>query len=103
VAPGGITTLFVTGVGEVTQNLASAFSPATGTPLADLPAPVLPLSVTVGGASAFITFVGITPGLVGTVQVNFAVPSSVPAGTQPVVVTVAGVASPAGNITVLAP
>jgi uncharacterized protein (TIGR03437 family) len=67
-----------------------------------LPAPLLPVSVTVGGVQAFVVFVGITPGLVGTAQLNFAVPPGVAAGTQPVVVTIAGVASPAGNITVTA-
>jgi uncharacterized protein (TIGR03437 family) len=103
VKPGGVATLFVTGIGEVSQTLSTAFSPGQGTPLIDLPAPLLPLSVTVGGVQAFVTFIGITPGLIGTAQLNFGVPPGVPAGVQPVVVTVAGVSSPAGNITVLAP
>jgi uncharacterized protein (TIGR03437 family) len=101
--PGDSFALYATGVGEVSPQLKSAWSPSAGTQLSALPKPLLPVSVTVGGVPAFVPFVGITPGLVGTAQVNFTVPLSVPAGKQPVVVTVAGVSSPAGNITVQAP
>jgi uncharacterized protein (TIGR03437 family) len=101
--PGDSFALYATGVGEVSPQLRSAWSPSAGTQLSALPKPLLPVSVTVGGVPAFVPFVGITPGLVGTAQVNFTVPLSVPAGKQPVVVTVAGVSSPAGNITVQAP
>jgi uncharacterized protein (TIGR03437 family) len=101
--PGDSLALYATGVGEVSPQLKSAWSPTAGTALASLPKPMLPVSVTVGGVQAIVPFLGITPGLVGTAQINFTVPMSVPAGKQPVVVTVAGVSSPAGNITVQAP
>jgi len=39
-----------------------------------------------------VLWAGIPPGLVGSVQVNFMVPASVPVGTQPVVVTGAAMA-----------
>jgi uncharacterized protein (TIGR03437 family) len=103
VKPGGYASLYVNGVGEVSQSFPTAFAVPVGTPLASLPAPLAPLSVTVGGVPAFIQFAGITASLIGTAQVNFAVPLSVSPGMQPVVVTVGGVSSPAGNITVLAP
>jgi uncharacterized protein (TIGR03437 family) len=45
---------------------------------------------------------GIGPGLIGTTQVNFQVPVSVPVGVQPLVVTVNGVASKPVNLTVTA-
>jgi uncharacterized protein (TIGR03437 family) len=98
----GTFALYVTGTGEVSPALKTAYSPSAGTALASLPKPVLPLSATVGGIPAFIQFVGITPGLIGTMQVNLKLPASVPAGVQPVVITVNGVASPAANITVTA-
>jgi uncharacterized protein (TIGR03437 family) len=92
--------LYVTGAGEVSPALKTAYSPAVGTALANLPAPILPVSVTVGGAPAFVEFAGITPGLIGVTQVNILVPASTPTGNQPVVVTVGGVASAAVNIVV---
>lgn len=103
VAQGGITTLYVTGAGDVSPPVATAFAPVSGTPLADLPQPLLPLSVTVGGVPAFIYFAGIPWGLIGTTQVNFLVPASVPVGVQPLVVTVNGVSSKPVNLTVTAP
>jgi uncharacterized protein (TIGR03437 family) len=92
--------LYVTGTGDVTPALKTAYSPAAGTALANLPAPLLPLSVTVGGQPAFVEFAGITPGLIGVTQVNILVPSSTPLGNQPVVVTVGGAASAPVNIVV---
>ncbi len=100
VAPGGTGILFFTGAGDVTPQIFSGFAPAATTPLASLPAPLSPVSVTVGGAPAFVQFLGIPAGLVGVVQLNFVVPSSVAAGPQPVVVTVNGVPSPAAMIQV---
>jgi uncharacterized protein (TIGR03437 family) len=91
---------YVTGTGDVTPALKTAYSPASGTALANLPAPVLPLSVTVGGVPAFLEFAGITPGLIGVMQVNILVPSGTPTGNQPLVVTVGGVASAPVNVVV---
>jgi uncharacterized protein (TIGR03437 family) len=92
--------LYVTGTGEVTPALKTAYSPSTGTALVNLPVPVLPLSVTVGGAPAYVEFAGITPGLIGVTQVNILVPPTTPLGNQPLVVTVAGAASAPVNIVV---
>jgi uncharacterized protein (TIGR03437 family) len=100
VPQGGITTLFLTGSGDVYPQIDTAWAPGSSTPTAYLPAPLLPLSVTVGGVQAFIYFAGIPPGLVGTLQLNIEVPASVPAGVQPLVVTVNGVASKPVNVTV---
>ena len=100
VQQGGITTLFFTGAGVVSPQIDTAFAPSSQTPVYLLPAPVLPLSVTVGGVPAFVYFAGIASGLIGTMQVNFLVPASVPVGVQPLVVTVNGVASKAVNLTV---
>jgi uncharacterized protein (TIGR03437 family) len=100
VRQGGITTLYVTGIGEVSPALKTAYSPSSGTSPASVPKPLLPFSVTVGGVPAFLQYVGISPGLIGTAQVNFTVPASVPPGLQPVVVTVGGVSSPTVNLMV---
>jgi uncharacterized protein (TIGR03437 family) len=66
-----------------------------------LPAPSANVTVSIAGITApSLPFVGITPGLVGVVQINFEVPDSVPAGTQPVIVTVGGKASAPANLVV---
>jgi uncharacterized protein (TIGR03437 family) len=100
VQQGGSSTLYVIGAGEVSPALKTAYSPSATATLASLPRPVLPLSVMVGGVPVFVQFVGISPGLIGTMQVNILVPASVPVGNQPVVVTVGGVASPPVNVVV---
>jgi len=102
VQQGGIATLFFTGAGDVTPPIPTAVAPDPQTPVSLLPVPLLPLSVTVGGVQAFVYFAGIPSGLIGTTQVNFQVPASVPVGVQPLVVTVNGVASKAVNLTVTA-
>jgi len=100
ISQGSIGVLYVTGDGDVTPVLQTGFSPAAGTPLSSLPKSRLPFTVTVGGVETYLAFVGITPGTIGLTQVNFVVPASVPAGIQPVVVTVGGVSSPPVNLTV---
>ena len=42
----------------------------------------------------------VPPGLVGVEQVNYQVPPQAPLGSQPVMVTVSGISSPAVNLTV---
>jgi uncharacterized protein (TIGR03437 family) len=56
--------------------------------------------VTVGGITASTTFAGITPGLVGVMQINFQVPQTVALGPQPVVVTIGTVASAPVTLTI---
>jgi uncharacterized protein (TIGR03437 family) len=99
---GGYATVFLTGAGEVSPaRLTGRAESLTAFPV-NLPKPVLPVSVTVGGVQAFVQFVGLGPGKIGTTQVNFIVPPSVPTGVQPVVVTVGGISSPPVNLTVVA-
>ena len=73
-ARGQTTTLFVTGDGQVSPALATGAAPASGTPLAQLPKSVLPVTVTVAGQKADIAFQGIPSGLVGVTQINYVVP-----------------------------
>jgi len=97
---GDTLTLFITGEGDVSPPLATGASPFFATPVNLLPAPMLPISVTVGGVTAQITFAGIPSGVAGVTQVNFVIPTGAPLGVQSVVVTVGGVASPPVNLTV---
>jgi uncharacterized protein (TIGR03437 family) len=95
VKAGGIATLYLNGAGDVTPTLLTAnFAPPS-----PVIAPVMPLSVTVGGVPALLQFAGLAPGNIGATQVNFYVPASL-SGPQPVVVTVGGASSPPVNVTV---
>ncbi len=96
----GVGTLFITGEGAVAPALATGATPASGTPLASLPKPTQNVTVTVGGISAPIQFIGIPSGLAGVTQINYQVPANAPLGGQPVIVTVGGVASQAATLTV---
>jgi uncharacterized protein (TIGR03437 family) len=91
----------VTGVGAVSPTVATGAAPAAGTDLASLPKPVnQPATVTVGGIGASIQFAGIPVGLVGVMQINYVVPQGLPAGVQPVVVTVGNASSVEANLRV---
>ena len=84
----------------MTPALATGATPAPTTPFTDLPHPVLPVTMTIGGVNAPIVFIGIPSGLAGVTQVNFTVPPDAPVGVQPVVIKVGDVSSPAVNFTV---
>lgn len=99
-APGQIITLYITGAGALSPQVATGAAPAAGTPVSQLPQPTQSVSVTIGGVQAPIEFVGVPSGLVGVVQINYQVPSGIASGAQPVVVTVGGVASPPATLTI---
>jgi uncharacterized protein (TIGR03437 family) len=100
-ARGGILTLFITGDGDASPPLATGAPPPANTSVASLPAPRLPVTVTVGGVAATpFLFIGIPTWSVGVTQINFTVPPDAPLGPQPVVVTVGGVASAPATLTV---
>jgi uncharacterized protein (TIGR03437 family) len=83
---------YITGAGMVSPAIPTGAAPLASTALANLPAPVNTTTVTIGGATATIDFIGIPPGLVGVTQINVQVPSGISTGAQPVVVTINGVA-----------
>ncbi len=101
VTQGGYGTVFLTGAGEVTPARLTGRSESLAANPASLPKPVLPVSVTVGGIPAFVQFVGLGPGKIGTTQINFIVPQNVPLGPQQVVVTIGGISSPPATIDVV--
>jgi len=92
--------LFITGAGALSPQIATGTAPSGQTALANLPRPAQSYSVTVGGVNAPIAFIGDTPGLVGVVQINYTVSTTIPTGTQPVVVSIGGVASQSALLTV---
>jgi uncharacterized protein (TIGR03437 family) len=96
---GGSLFFYVTGEGDVSPPIPTGAPPAAGTPVDQLPKPLLPVSVTIGGVPATIAFIG-NPFLVGLTQINVTVPQNAPLGKQPVVVSVGGVASKPALVTV---
>jgi uncharacterized protein (TIGR03437 family) len=95
---GDIISIFITGAGAVSPSIATGAAPSSQTTA--LPNPAQTTSVTVGNATASTQFIGIPPGLVGVVQINFVVPNGLALGSQPVVVTVGGVASAPAMLTI---
>ena len=90
---------FITGEGDVSPYVDTG-APPKGAALTTPPKPRLALSMTLGGVPIAPIFVGIPSWSVGVTQVNFVIPPQVPAGPQPLVVTVGGVNSPPVNLTV---
>jgi uncharacterized protein (TIGR03437 family) len=99
---GEILTLFITGDGDASPPITTGAPPPADTPVSNLPAPRLPVTVTVGGVPAEtpFPFIGIPTWSVGVTQINFTVPPDAPLGPQLVVVTTGGVASPPAALTV---
>jgi uncharacterized protein (TIGR03437 family) len=97
---GQVISIFVTGAGAVSPAIATSAAPSSQTATTALPNPVQTTTVTVGNVNASTQFIGIPPGLVGVVQINFVVPNGLALGSQPVVVTVGGVASAPATLTI---
>jgi adhesin/invasin len=93
---GGYVILYFTGQGPVTPAVADG-APAPASPLSIINAPV---QVNIGGKSAQVTYQGLAPGFAGLAQLNVIVPSGLTPGDQPVFVTINGLPSNAGLITV---
>jgi len=89
---GSAVTIFETGEGQTnpggTDGLIATTSP---------PAPVLPVTATVGGLPAQVISYGGSPGTVaGVLKIQLRIPSGVAPGNAPVVVQIGGVASQSG-------
>jgi uncharacterized protein (TIGR03437 family) len=95
-APGSIVTLFATGQGIVSPPVltgaaarASTLSWANG------------VTVVIGGQNAKVYFAGLTPGMVGLMQVNVEIPAATPSGDAiPIQLAVAGARAHAATIAV---
>jgi uncharacterized protein (TIGR03437 family) len=97
---GQVVVAYVTGEGDLTPSTPTGSTPPAGTSATRLPKPRLPVTVTVGGVSATVTFTGLQSGTAGVMQVNFTIPATVAPGVQPVVVSVGGVPSGSATVTV---
>jgi uncharacterized protein (TIGR03437 family) len=84
--PGSVVTLYLTGIGLVSNQ------PASGSPGTGLSAAVASSTANLGQFPATIEYLGLTPGSVGLAQANILVPN-VPASDYPLVITEGGVAS----------
>jgi uncharacterized protein (TIGR03437 family) len=87
--------VYLTGGGEVDHKVATGTA-ALSNPLSRL---VQPITATIGGQPATVSFAGLTPGFVGLVQVNLVVPA-LAAGSYPVVLKAGAFTSNAPLITV---
>jgi len=91
---GDAVSLYATGEGQTTPGgVDGKLAPLN----APLPKPSANVTATIGGQPAQVTYYGAAPGEVeGLMQVNVQIPSGVAPGEVPVVLSVGGVASPAG-------
>ena len=98
VGRGGYISIFCTGLGATEPAVASGQpGPSSGPPALVK----MPVSVTIGGQSAAVSFAGLAPGLVGVYQVNAQVPQAVTPGDEvPVVITQGGAQSNTATIAV---
>ncbi len=78
---GSVITVYLTGIGELDNPVATG-TPAPLTPLSQAKSPA---SATIGGQSAQIQFLGLTPGFVGLAQANIQTPA-LPSGNYPIVI-----------------
>jgi uncharacterized protein (TIGR03437 family) len=90
--PGSVVTFFATGEGVTVP--AGVDGRVTGTVL---PKPVAPVTATIGGVPATVLFAGEAPNdVAGVMQVNVTVPTNLPAGAVPLVLTVGAASSQPG-------
>jgi uncharacterized protein (TIGR03437 family) len=90
---GDVIVVYATGLGPVSIPQATGvLTPAILSTTTQMP------RVTIGGVDAQVQFSGLTPGTAGVYQINLVVPSGVPAGTAPLVVTIGGASSPVVNL-----
>jgi uncharacterized protein (TIGR03437 family) len=91
-APGTVIQLFATGEGATAPG--GVDGKLAGAPL---PKPVLPVSVTIGGKAAAVSYSGGAPGApAGLMQVNAGIPAGLAAGNAAVILQVGERSSPAG-------
>jgi uncharacterized protein (TIGR03437 family) len=96
-AAGSAIGFYVTGVGQVTPAENTGNVPAPGA----TPVPSLPVTVTIGGVTVTPVYIGIPSWSVGVLQIDIVVPASMPAGPQPVIVSVGGAGSNPALLTVV--
>jgi uncharacterized protein (TIGR03437 family) len=96
---GDTVVMFITGDGMTSPPVLAGWTPDPGV----TPQPQQMPSITVGGVAVAqpFAYIGIPSWSVGVTQINFTIPANVPAGAQPVVVTVGSASSFPATITIL--
>jgi uncharacterized protein (TIGR03437 family) len=91
-AAGSTVEIYATGEGQTTP--AGVDGVLNNGPV--LPAPILPVSVMIGGKPAKVTYAGAAPqGVAGFLQVNVVIPAGLTPGAQPLVLAIGSNMSPA--------
>jgi uncharacterized protein (TIGR03437 family) len=96
-ATGGQTVvLYANGLGPVDHQ------PPSGqpTPLSPAAQTLVEPTVTIGGQKAIVQFSGLVPGYTGLYQLTVVIPAGLPAGLQPVRLTIGGIGAPAAKLPV---
>jgi uncharacterized protein (TIGR03437 family) len=96
---GGTIVAYLTGQGPLDNPVATG---ATA-PTTQLSRPTMPYSVKIGGLTAAVGFIGMTPGQIALVQANITVPLALTPGDYAVTVTIGGVPSNGPVISVTTP
>ena len=87
-AKGSIVSIYITGAGQLIPIGKTGAAGAAGQTV------VAPVSVTIGGIAAEVSYAGVSPGAIqGLYQINVAVPAAAPSGSVAVQVTVGGAAA----------
>ncbi|MEO8597685.1 MAG: proprotein convertase P-domain-containing protein [Candidatus Solibacter sp.] len=89
---GSIISVYATGLGAVTP----AVSAGTPAPTNTLSTTVSPVTATIAGRDATVTFAGLAPGLIGVYQLNIIVPPSTPSGAVRLALYAGGIGSQTG-------
>jgi uncharacterized protein (TIGR03437 family) len=88
---GDVLVIYCAGLGVTDQPVVDG----AASPVSPLAQTKVPVTATIGGQPAPVSFAGLTPGLVGLYQVNAQVPAGTPTGdTVPLILSVAGQTSP---------
>ena len=96
VSAGGYIVMYATGLGAVTPPVPDGIA-GPSSPLSTVTDPI---SLTIGGVNATITYAGLAPGFASLYQVNAIVPVVAPGNSVPLVITVDGQSSPPVTIAV---
>lgn len=102
-AKGSTVVIYMTGEGQTSPNGVTGkvtCPPNTACTVSQIPVPLLPVAITIGGQPASYNFAGEAPGFIsGFLQVNVQIPANAPSGNLPVVVSI-GPNSSQQNVTV---
>jgi uncharacterized protein (TIGR03437 family) len=85
-AAGSVLAVYATGLGPVEPPIPQG----TRAPASPLSVVTVPVTATIGGRQAVVTYAGAAPGLVGMYQVNILVPALAPSGTNRLLLSAGG-------------